>query len=187
MQNQLDRVQGQFDRAQAQFDPYTQAGQGALQAQQNLLGLGGAGAQAAAVNQIANNPMFNSLVAQGEDALLQNAAATGGIRGGNTGAALAQFRPQMLNQQIQQQMAHLGGLAGMGMDAASRSANVVSMGANATNPLASQMSGLAGQRGDINASQHLGEYNAQRGFVTDAIGFGLQLAGIPGGGLFGGG
>lgn len=156
-----------------QLDPYAQAGQNAMQAQQNLLGLGGAQAQQAAIEGISGSPMFQSLVAQGEDALLQNAAATGGIRGGNTGAALAQFAPQMLNQQIQQQMAHLGGLAGMGM--------------NASSQLASGLSGLAGQRGDINASQHLGEYNAQRGFVTDAVGLGLQIAGIPGFGFGGGG
>ena len=58
------------------------------------------------------------MVFQGENAMLQNAAATGGLRGGNLQGALAKFRPQVLSQLINQRMAQLGGLAGMGQQAA---------------------------------------------------------------------
>jgi hypothetical protein len=113
---------GEQRRQQAEMErllaPYMQAGQGALGQQQALLGLGGADAQRAAIAQLEQGPQFQAMVAQGENAILQNASATGGLRGGNTQAALAQFRPKMLSQLINQQMAQLGGLSGMGQQSA---------------------------------------------------------------------
>ena len=58
------------------------------------------------------------MVKQGEYGLLANQAATGGLRGGNTQAALAQFRPQMLQTLINQQLSTLGGIAANGQGAA---------------------------------------------------------------------
>jgi hypothetical protein len=109
------RQQAEMERLLA---PYMQAGQGALGQQQALLGLGGPEAQRAAIAQLEQGPQFQAMVEQGENAILQNASATGGLRGGNTQAALAQFRPQMLSQLINQQMAQLGGLSGMGQQSA---------------------------------------------------------------------
>ena len=109
------RQQAEMERLLA---PYMQAGQGALGQQQALLGLGGPEAQRAAIAQLEQGPQFQAMVQQGETAILQNASATGGLRGGNTQAALAQFRPQMLSQLINQQMAQLGGLSGMGQQSA---------------------------------------------------------------------
>jgi len=109
------RQQAESERLLA---PYMQAGQGALGQQQALLGLGGPEAQRAAIAQLEQGPQFQAMVQQGETAILQNASATGGLRGGNTQAALAQFRPQMLSQLINQQMAQLGGLSGMGQQSA---------------------------------------------------------------------
>jgi len=109
------RQQAESERLLA---PYMQAGQGALGQQQALLGLGGPEAQRAAIAQLEQGPQFQAMVQQGENAILQNASATGGLRGGNTQAALAQFRPQMLSQLINQQMAQLGGLSGMGQQSA---------------------------------------------------------------------
>ena len=109
------RQQAEMERLLA---PYMQAGQGALGQQQALLGLGGPEAQRAAIAQLEQGPQFQAMVEQGETAILQNASATGGLRGGNTQAALAQFRPQMLSQLINQQMAQLGGLSGMGQQSA---------------------------------------------------------------------
>lgn len=94
-----------------------QAGLGSLQAQQALVGLLGPEAQQAAIAQLEASPQFQSLVAQGEAGILANAAATGGVRGGNTQAALAQFRPGLLSSIIEQQYARLGGLSGMGAQA----------------------------------------------------------------------
>lgn len=152
--------------AQQTLDPYTQAGAESLEQMQALMGLGGPEAQAAAYQQIENSPGFMSAVQQGENAMLQNASATGGLRGGNTQGALAQFRPQMLNQAIGQQMQSLGGLAGMGQNAAS------------------QIAGLQSGAGDINASGAMAPYQLQRDFTTDLIGGGINIAKLLAGGGF---
>ena len=57
------------------------------------------------------------MVQQGQDAILQNASAIGGLRGGNTQAALAQFRPALLSQLIAEQYNRLGGLSSLGQNA----------------------------------------------------------------------
>jgi hypothetical protein len=79
---------------------------------------GGAQAQQQAISQFEQSPMFQALARQGEEGILQNASATGGLRGGNVQGALAQFRPALLNQQIQQQLETLGGISRLGQNAA---------------------------------------------------------------------
>jgi len=110
-------------RAQARemqriLGPFAQAGQAALGDWSTLMGLGDPEEQAAMIAEIAGGPEMQALIEQGENAMLQNAAATGGLRGGNLQGALAKFRPQVLSQLINQRMAQLGGLAGMGQQAA---------------------------------------------------------------------
>lgn len=117
-QLQVGEAQRQFDAIQKLLAPYTQAGTGALSGQQDLLGLNGADKQQASINALANGPQMAALTKQGENSILQNASATGNLRGGNTQAALAQFRPQMLSQLIQQQYGNLGGLTSVGQNAA---------------------------------------------------------------------
>jgi hypothetical protein len=96
------------------LQPYAQAGVGSLQQQQALLGLLGPEAQQQAIAQIEQGGGFQAQVRQGEEALLQRASATGGLRGGNIQAALAQFRPQMLQQEIEAQYGRLGGMTALG-------------------------------------------------------------------------
>lgn len=108
----------QFDRVQSILKPYTKAGAGALQAQQGLIGLRGPGVQEAAISGLAESPQFQALAQQGEEALLQQASATGGLRGGNIQGALAQFRPAMLQQLIESQYGKLGGLTQLGQASA---------------------------------------------------------------------
>jgi hypothetical protein len=93
---------------------YVQAGAPALEQQQALLGLRGPEAQRAAIAGIEGGAGYQAQVQAGEEALLQRASATGGLRGGNIQGALAQFRPQMLQQEIEKQYGRLGGLAGVG-------------------------------------------------------------------------
>lgn len=100
------------------LSPWTQGGRGALAQQMALLGLNGATQQQTAVNQFQQSPMFQALARQGEEAILQNASATGGLRGGNVQGALAQFRPALLNQQLQQQYQNLAGLSTLGQSSA---------------------------------------------------------------------
>jgi len=94
---------------------YQTAGSQALQQQSALAGLQGPEAQRAAIASLEANPEFQAIARQGEEAILANAAATGGLRGGNTQAALAQFRPELLQAYIDQQYSRLGGLSTQGL------------------------------------------------------------------------
>jgi len=96
------------------LSPYTAAGVPALDQQMALLGLKGAAAERAAIQAIEHSPAMAAMIQQGENAILQNASATGGLRGGNVQAALAQFRPQLLAQEIERRYGRLGGLSATG-------------------------------------------------------------------------
>lgn len=94
---------------------YSKAGLQALSEQAAILGLEGPEAQEAAIAALEASPRFQALARQGEEALLQRASATGGLRGGDIQGALGQFRPAMLQSFINQQYERLGGLSGQGL------------------------------------------------------------------------
>ena len=119
----IEEQRRQFDAMQKLLSPYVSAGTGALGQQQAILGMSGTQAQQDILSGIQASPEFTSMVQQGENAMLQNASATGGLRGGNTQAALAQFRPQMLNQLLQQRYANLGGMTSLGQNSAAQTGN----------------------------------------------------------------
>jgi hypothetical protein len=146
--------------------PYRQAGRLGLTGQLDLLGLSGAGAQANAISGLENSPMFTSLVKQGENALLQNASATGGLRGGNTAAALAEFRPQMLANVIENQYSKYAGLAGAGQNAAAGTGGFMqNSSGNISNLLSSQ--GIMKGQGIVAQGQ---SYADMLGGITKGIG-----------------
>jgi len=120
--------------------PYQAAGTGSLGAQQDILGVNGAAKQQAAIDAIKASPAFTSLQQQGEQRILANASATGGLRGGNTQAALAQFSPALLSQLIDQQYSRLGGLTTLGANAA---AGVGTAQANAQTQIGAAQAGQA--------------------------------------------
>lgn len=167
----IEEQRRQFDAIQKLLEPYVQAGTGALTGQQDLLGLNGQGAQGAAISALESSPQFTALTRQGEDAILANASATGGLRGGNTQAALAQFRPGLLAQLIEQQYGRLGGLTSVGQNAAAGVGNAgMATGNNVAN--------LLQQQGAAQAGGYLAQGKAQAGYagaLTGAIGqyFGL--------------
>ncbi|MES2346308.1 MAG: hypothetical protein V4641_01935 [Pseudomonadota bacterium] len=177
----IDEQRRQFDAVQKLLSPYVTAGNGAVTGQQDLLGLNGMPAQQGAINGIQSSPMFGAMAQQGEDAILQNASATGGLRGGNTQGALAQFRPALLNSLIDQQYQRLGGLSQIGQASA---AGVGAAGMQTGNNVAQ----LFGQQGAAQAGAAVagGRANSQMiNGVTGAIGNFVGGGGI--GALFGGG
>jgi len=141
----IDEQRRQFDSLVQLMSPYVQAGTGAMQQQQALIGLQGPEAQQQAISGFEQSPLFQSMQQQGENAILQNASATGGLRGGNVQAALGQFRPQLLNQLIEQQYGRLGGLSAMGQASAAGQAGAGMQSAgNVGNLLANQAQATAG-------------------------------------------
>jgi hypothetical protein len=135
------------------LQPYVEAGGPALQAQMAALGLAGPEAQQAYVAQQEQSPAFQALARQQEEALLQNASATGGLRGGNVQGALAQFRPALLNQFLEQQYGRLGGMTSLGQQSA---AGVGTAGMQS----ATSISNLLAQGGAAQAGAKLGAANA---------------------------
>lgn len=131
--------QRQFDQLQALLKPYVSAGTGALTGQQDLLGLNGQKAQQGAITNIENSPFFKSQYQQAENALLQNAAATGGLRGGNFQEALADNRSNMLYNNVQGQLQNYGNLVTGGQNAA---AGVGTAGQNMANQVGQQLNSI---------------------------------------------
>lgn len=144
-QQGIDEQRRQFDALQVLLKPFVTTGTSAFGQQAALIGLGGADEQQRAIGAIQQGPEFTALAQQGENAILQNAAATGGLRGGNVQGALAQFRPQLLSSLIEQQYTRLGGLATAGQNAAVGVGNAgMTTGANIGNLLATQGSAQSG-------------------------------------------
>lgn len=160
-----------FNQVMALLQPYVNTGNQALGGMGNLSGLNGTGAQQAAINGIKAGPGYTSALIAGENSILQNAAATGGLRGGNTQAALAQFSPALLAQAISQQYGQLGGLAQLGQASA---AGVGSAGMNAQ----SQIAQLQQQAGAARAGNYLAQGQANAGMYGS---IGSTLGGLIGG------
>lgn len=163
----ITEQQRQFDTIRELLGPFVTGGRGAFEAQQAQLGLLGPEAQQAAITGIEESPMFEALTRQGEEAILQRASATGGLRGGNVQAALGQFRPQMLQQMLEQRFAKLGGLAQMGQ------ASAAGVGA-AGQQTGLGISQLLQQAGQARSAQALAQGQADIGL----IGAGGQAAGL---------
>jgi hypothetical protein len=169
-QKGIDEQHRQFDTTQANFAPFLQAGTGALGATQGLLGLQGNDAQQSAIDALKASPGFTSLYNTGQDTILQNAAATGGLRGGNTQSSLAQFGSGLLGQVIQQQLSNYGGLISTGAGATNNLANFGQQTAN-------NVSNSLGQQGQANASGILGSAAALQGIFKSLGSFGSDAAG----------
>lgn len=163
----IEEQRRQFNKVQELLKPYTEAGVPALEAQQAFLGLKGPEAERAAIERISGGETFQALQRQGEEALLQRASATGGLRGGNIQGALAQFRPALLSSLIDQQYGRLGGLTTLGQNAAAGTgAAAQTMGTNVTN--------LLGQQGAAAAGAEIAQGKAF-GAIPSAISGGLGL------------
>lgn len=172
----IDAQQKQFDTIQKLLAPYVNAGTGSLGAYQDLLGLNGTGKQQTAINGIQGSPIFTGLMKQGEDAILANASATGGLRGGNVQAALEQFRPNLLSQLINEHFSRLGGLVSLGENA---SAGV----GNAGVKTGGAISDLLQQQGAAQAGAALAGGRADAGMwntIGNSVGTFAGLGGFKG-------
>lgn len=144
----IDEQRRQFDSIQELLAPFVSGGTDAMGLMASFANINGPEAQQAAIDNVSESPIFADQVRAAEEAMLQNASATGGLRGGNTQAALAQMRPAMLSQAIDQRYQMLGGLAGMGQASAAQQAQ---MGQN----MANNVTDLYGQQGAARAGSAL--------------------------------
>lgn len=168
--------QRQFDEVAKLLSPYVQTGVGAIGGIESLIGLRGAEAEQAALQQLQARPGFQEQVRLGEEALLQQASATGGLRGGNIQAALAQFRPQMLAREIEAQYGRLGGLVSLGQASAARQASSAQL-------LGQNVSNLYGQIGAAQAGGQLAgarAYGQALNLPSQFIGYQIATGQQPG-------
>ena len=149
------------------LSPYVSAGTPALQAQMAALGLSGPEAQQEYVTGQEQNPIFQALARQGEEGILQNASATGGLRGGNVQGALAQFRPQLLNQFLEQQYGRLAGLSTLGQASA---AGVGTAGMQSANQIGQAYT----QAGQARAGSIMGQAGVFNQALNTITGFGTS-------------
>ncbi len=172
----------QFDAMQQLMAPFVSGGQDAFTQMLGLTGVGGPEAQQQMIERIQAGPEYGALVGQGEEAILQSASATGGLRGGNVQEALAKFRPEILSSLINQQYSRLGNIAGMGQNAA---AGQASAGMN----MASNIGNLYGQQGAAQAGAALARGQATAnmwGNIAGSVGLAAGLGGFGRGGAGGG-
>jgi len=138
----------------------------------DIVGINGDPAQQTALDRLKASPMYQSLFRTGEEAVLQNAAATGGIRGGNTQRGLADFGADTFARLIQQQLENLGGLGGIGMNATGATAQAATNNTAALTDLFTNIgntkAGGALTRGGITA----GMWNNAGSFLDKAAGGG---------------
>lgn len=162
------------------LQPYQQAGMQALEQQRALAGLGGPQAQQAAIDAIQGSPLFGAISQQGEGAILANASATGGLRGGNVQAALAQFRPQLLAQMINEQYGRLGGLSTSGLNTTTNLLQLGQAAAAGTGSAGLQTGANIGQ-GAMTTGANISNLLQQQGAAAagGALAQGSAAAGLP--------
>ena len=146
--------------------PYVKAGTASLAQQMALLGLNGTADQQTSINALLASPQYTTGVQQGEESILANASATGGLRGGNTQNSLSRFRADLLNNVIQGQMQNLSGVTSLGQNAA---AGVGNTGLGVAN----NISTLLGQQGQAIAGGQIAKGNV----VTQNLNNMAQIAG----------
>jgi hypothetical protein len=152
----------QYDLTRTDYKPYMDAGYQGIAGYSALAGGGTAEEQAAAIARLEGMPGFQESIKYGENAIMQNASATGGLRGGNTNTALFQFRPMMLQNAIQQQLGNYGnmintGLGGQGV--------VTNMGGQTSSAISQFMQG----QGDAVAKYQLSRQRALPAILSGAM------------------
>ena len=130
----IEEQRRQFDLTRQDYAPWQEAGTAALGDMGDIMGLNGPEKQQAALGLLRGSPLFQTTYDAGEEALLQNASATGGLRGGNTQRGLADFGADTFTQVLMDQLGRLGSVSGTG---AQMAGNLGGIRANMANQVSS--------------------------------------------------
>jgi hypothetical protein len=163
LQQAIGEQRRQYDQSRSDFLPYLNAGTGALGQVQGILGLNGGDIQQQLLDSLKGSPAFTSRYDTGVDTILQNAAATGGLRGGNTNNSLANFGSSLFSDVIQQQLGNLGGLVNIGSGTAGQLGSLGQQNANS-------ISSLLSDQGKARATGIAGQYGAIGNTINDIFG-----------------
>lgn len=176
----------EFAQVQKNLSPYMTGGANALTSYQNLIGGNGNAAQQSAISGLQTNPLYTSLVGAGDQAVLANASATGGLRSGNTSYNLANFNANALAQTYQSQIGNLGSLTSLGENAAAGAGNAAQSYANSASNIlgnigSAQAGGILGSSGALTGGINSG-LSSILGGIGGNYGYGSGLLGALGGG-----
>ncbi len=101
---------------------------------------GGTGSQQDMINSAKNSPLYNAIMGtqkSGEEAIMRNASATGGLRSGNVQSNMYDYNVQLGNKALlesyNEQMTGLSGLAGLGSNANTVANTMMGISGNITN------------------------------------------------------
>ena len=159
---------GAIEQAQlegtAPLSPFIAPGQQSAQLQAALSGALGFEAQQQAIANFQSSPGQQFLQEQAELALLRNAAATGGLGGGQVLSELQRQAIGLAQQDFQNQFARLGDVTGTGLSAAGQLSNLIQS-------LAGLETGLVSQIG----TQQAGLTQTGAGIISD---IGQAIAGL---------
>jgi len=182
MQKAIDEQRAAYGEGKQLLDPYSQAGMGGLQSYLALLGQSGDAAQQEAIYGLEQTPGYQAQLQAGQRALLQNASATGGLRGGNVQQGLAEFGSGLFGQYYQNQLNQLNQLQGQGFQANSGLANLRA-------GQAANISGALNNAGASNANSIMAGYSSDQSTLGSLLGAGAKLgaAYITGGASLAGG
>lgn len=103
------------------YNPYVESGLNAFGLQGDLSGVNG---QAAFDAAFLESPVQAFLREQGERSVTQNAAALGGLGGGNVMKELTRYGTGVAGQQLQQQIDNVGRITNLGFDATGNQTNI---------------------------------------------------------------
>jgi hypothetical protein len=128
----------------------------ALNALAGVYGLeGGTGSQADLIQSAIESPLYTSLMGgleAGEESILRNAAATGGLRSGNASYNLADYATQLQNSSLleayNQQLSGLNSLAGLSTNESSIADLISSIGSTLASGVANSGSATASGYGN---------------------------------------
>lgn len=170
----------QFDITRQDYAPYQALGTSAVMPLRDLVGVNGSDAQQKIIDQLKGGPLYTSLIDSGEEGLLANASATGGLRGGNTEEALARFRGDTLNSVIANQLAQYSGLVGIGSGATDAVSNFGAAAVNSQNQLRNQGAAAQAQAVLTKAGINAQNWSNAGGFLDGAISSLLPSSGVGG-------
>ena len=151
---QVDPNTGQpfFNQAAQGVGQFTGAG---LQAQGLQSALSGAQGQQAFNQALMNSPVQQFLREQGEQSVINQATATGGLGGGEVQKELTRFGQGLAGTQLQQQIQNLGALSGQGLQAAGQQGQFLSQAGQQQGQLAGQNAQLGTQASIASANNAL--------------------------------
>ncbi len=171
--------QPMFQQAAAGVGAFSPAG---LQAQGLQSALSGAQGQEAFNQAMLNSPVQQFLREQGEQSVINQAAATGGLGGGQVQKELAQFGQGLAGTQLQQQIQNLQALSGQGLQAAGQQGQFLSQAGQQMGNLAAQNAQLGTNVNMQNAANRLGAAGQRANLFGQGAGF-QQQAGLQGAGI----